>query len=118
MIGYYFIQNKYIFVGNKDKDTDINGNDKYTKELTAQLAQKDKQVPLVPFVPPVPPADPQVQQAKQVQQVQQAKQAKQLSSIKESFDTEEDENENLIHNNKNKRTNISMTYKKLLNYIF
>ena len=106
MIGYYFIQNKYIFVGNKDRDTDINGNDKYTKELTAQLAQKGNQVPsvplvpLVPLVPPVPPADLQ------------------LSSTKESFDTEEDENENLIHNNKNKRTNISMTYKKLLNYIF
>ena len=97
MIGYYFIQNKYIFVGNKERDTDINGNDKYTKELTAQLAQKGNQVPMVP---PVPPADLQ------------------LSSIKESFDTEEDENENLIHNNKNKRTNISMTYKKLLNYIF
>ena len=111
MIGYYFIQNKYIFVGNKekDRDTDINGNDKYTKELTAQLAQKDKQVPLVPFVPPVPPVDPQAQQVQQ---------AKQLSGIKEYFDTEEDENENLIHNNKNKRTNISMTYKKLLNYIF
>jgi hypothetical protein len=97
MIGYYFIQNKYIFVGNKDRDTDINGNDKYTKELTAQLAQ---QAPMVPLVPPVPPADSQ------------------LSSTKETFDTEEDENENLIHNNKNKRTNISMTYKKLLNYIF
>jgi hypothetical protein len=109
MIGYYFIQNKYIFVGNKDRDTDINGNDKYTKELTAQLFQKDKQVPLVPFVPPVPPVDPQAQQVQQ---------AKQLSGIKEYFDTEEDENENLIHNNKNKRTNISMTYKKLLNYIF
>lgn len=94
MIGYYFIQNKYIFVGNKDRDTDINGNDKYTKELTAQLAQQ------APMVPPVPPADSQ------------------LSSTKETFDTEEDENENLIHNNKNKRTNISMTYKKLLNYIF
>ena len=103
MIGYYFIQNKYIFVGNKDRDTDINGNDKYTKELTAQLAQKGNQVPSVPTVPlvhPVPPADLQ------------------LSSTKETFDTEEDENENLIHNNKNKRTNISMTYKKLLNYIF
>jgi hypothetical protein len=97
MIGYYFIQNKYIFVGNKDRDTDINGNDKYTKEITAQLAQ---QAPMVPLVPPVPPADSQ------------------LSSTKETFDTEEDENENLIHNNKNKRTNISMTYKKLLNYIF
>ena len=103
MIGYYFIQNKYIFVGNKDRDTDINGNDKYTKEITAQLAQKGNQVPLVP---PVPPA------------AQQAQQAQLVSSIKESFDTEEDENENLIHNNKNKRTNISMTYKKLLNYIF
>jgi hypothetical protein len=103
MIGYYFIQNKYIFVGNKDRDTDINGNDKYTKELTAQLAQKGNQVPLVP---PVPPA------------AQQAQQAPLVSSIKESFDTEEDENENLIHNNKNKRTNISMTYKKLFNYIF
>jgi len=34
MIGYYFIQNKYIFVGNKDKDTDINGNDKYAKEMS------------------------------------------------------------------------------------
>jgi hypothetical protein len=64
---------------------------------------------LVPFVPPVPPVDPQAQQVQQ---------AKQLSGIKEYFDTEEDENENLIHNNKNKRTNISMTYKKLLNYIF
>lgn len=105
MIGYYFIQNKYIFVGNKDKDKekDINGNDKYTKELTAQLFQKGNQVPSVPSVPPVPPA---------------AQQAPLVSSIKESFDTEEDENENLIHNNKNKRTNISMTYKKLLNYIF
>ena len=103
MIGYYFIQNKYIFVGNKDRDTDINGNDKYTKELTAQLFQKGNQVPSVPTVPlvhPGPPADLQ------------------LSSTKETFDTEEDENENLIHNNKNKRTNISMTYKKLLNYIF
>ena len=112
MIGYYFIQNKYIFVGNKDRDTDINGNDKYTKEITAQLFQKGNQVPSVPTVPlvhPVPPAAPQALQAQQ---------APQLSSIKESFDTEEDENENLIHNNKNKRTNISMTYKKLLNYIF
>ena len=110
MIGYYFIQNKYIFVGNKekDRDTDINGNDKYTKELTAQLFQKDKQVPLVPFVPPVPPVDPQAQQVQQ---------AKQLSGIKEYFDTEEDENENLIHNNKNKGINIATTYKKLLKYI-
>ncbi|MFY8161237.1 MAG: hypothetical protein ACOVNU_07890 [Candidatus Kapaibacteriota bacterium] len=112
MIGYYFIQNKYIFVGNKDKEKDINGNDKYTKELTAQLAQKDQQAPMVH---PVPPAAPQAPQA---QQAQQAQQAPLVSSIKESFDTEEDENENLIHNNKNKRTNISMTYKKLLNYIF
>ena len=114
MIGYYFIQNKYIFVGNKEKDTDINGNDKYTKELTAQLAQKGNQVPsvpLVPLVPPVPPADPQAQQAPH------AKQAKQLSGIKEYFDTEEDENENLIHNNKNKGINIATTYKKLLKYI-
>ena len=112
MIGYYFIQNKYIFVGNKDKEKDINGNDKYTKELRAQLAQKGNQVPSVPTVPlvhPVPPAAPQAPQAQQ---------APLVSSIKESFDTEEDENENLIHNNKNKRTNISMTYKKLLNYIF
>jgi len=106
MIGYYFIQNKYIFVGNKDKEKDINGNDKYTKEITAQLFQKDQQAPMVQ---PVPPAAPQALQALQ---------APLVSSIKESFDTEEDENENLIHNNKNKRTNISMTYKKLLNYIF
>ena len=70
MIGYYFIQNKYIFVGNKDK------------EMTVQTASNIR--------------------------------------IKESFDTEEneDENENLIHNNKNKGTNISKTYKKLFNYIF
>ena len=34
MIGYYFIQNKYIFVGNKAKDTDIHGNDKYPKEMS------------------------------------------------------------------------------------
>jgi len=39
MIGYYFIQNKYIFVGNKDRDTDINGNDKYTKELTVKSGE-------------------------------------------------------------------------------
>ena len=99
MIGYYFIQNKYIFVGNKDRDTDINGNDKYTKEITAQLAQKDKQVPsvpTVPLVPPVPPADLQ------------------LSSIKESFDTEEDENENLIHNNKNKISYYKSIFKRYL----
>ena len=90
MIGYYFIQNKYIFVGNKDRDTDINGNDKYAKEMTVQSGEPDK------------PADEPVSSIR----------------IKESFDTVEDENENLIHNNKNKRANISMTYKKLLNYIF
>ena len=99
MIGYYFIQNKYIFVGNKDRDTDINGNDKYTKELTAQLAQKGNQVPLVP---PVPPA------------AQQAQQAPLVSSIKESFDTEEDENENLIHNNKNKISYYKSIFKRYL----
>jgi hypothetical protein len=93
MIGYYFIQNKYIFVGNKDKDTDINGNDKYAKEMS---------VPLVPPIPPAAPAAPQVSGI----------------IIKESFETKEDENENLIHNNKNKGTNITMTYKKLLKYIF
>ena len=93
MIGYYFIQNKYIFVGNKDKDTDINGNDKYAKEMS---------VPLVPPIPPAAPAAPQVSGI----------------IIKESFETKEDENENLIHNNKNKGTNIAMTYKKLLKYIF
>jgi hypothetical protein len=71
MIGYYFIQNKYIFVGNKDK------------EMTVQPVQTVSNI-----------------------------------RIKESFDTEEDENENLIHNNKNKGTNISKTYKKLFNYIF
>ena len=99
MIGYYFIQNKYIFVGNKDRDTDINGNDKYTKEITAQLVQKGNQVPsvpTVPLVPPVPPADLQ------------------LSSIKESFDTEEDENENLIHNNKNKISYYKSIFKRYL----
>ena len=74
MIGYYFIQNKYIFVGNKDK------------EMTVQTAQPVQTVSNI--------------------------------RIKESFDTEEDENENLIHNNKNKGTNISKTYKKLFNYIF
>lgn len=71
MIGYYFIQNKYIFVGNKDK------------EMTAQTVQTVSNI-----------------------------------RIKESFDIEEDENENLIRNNKNKGTNISKTYKKLFNYIF
>ena len=108
MIGYYFIQNKYIFVGNKDKEKekDINGNDKYTKEITAQLFQKDQQAPMVHPVPPAAPQAPQAQQATLV------------SSIKESFDTEEDENENLIHNNKNKGDNIATTYKKLLKYIF
>jgi len=89
MIGYYFIQNKYLYVGNndKDRDTDINGNDKYTKEMKSP--------------PDKPVAEP-------------------VSSIrmKESFDTEEDENENLIHNNKNKGDNIATTYKKLLRYIF
>ncbi len=83
MIGYYFIQNKYLYIGNMDKDKDKNGNDKYTKEMTS---------------PPVP----------QVSKIR----------MKESFDTEEDENENLIHNNKNKESNIAMAYKKLLNYIF
>ena len=91
MIGYYFIQNKYIFVGNKDKEKDINGNDKYTKEMKSPPGGKSAEP-----VFPVP----------------------QLSSIKESFDTEEDENENLIHNNKNKGDNIATTYKKLLKYIF
>ena len=88
MIGYYFIQNKYLYVGNKDKDmdTDINGNDKYTKEMKS----------------------PPVSQVPQVSNIR----------MKESFDTKEDENENLIHNNKNKGDNISMTYKKLLRYIF
>jgi len=81
MIGYYFIQNKYIFVGNKDKDrdTDINGNDKYTKEMKS------------------PPDKP-------------------VSSIrmKESFNTEEDENENLIHNNKNKISYYKSIFKRYL----
>lgn len=85
MIGYYFIQNKYLYIGNmdNDKDKDKNGNAKYTKEMTS---------------PPV----------------------SQVSNIrmKESLDTKEDENENLIHNNKNKEGNIAMAYKKLLNYIF
>ena len=99
MIGYYFIQNKYIFAGNKDKDIDINGNDKYAKEMSATLFLQGQQAPLVP---PIPPAAPQVSGI----------------IIKESFDTVEDENENLIHNNKNKGTNIAMTYKKLLKYIF
>ena len=79
MIGYYFIQNKYIFVGNKDRDTDINGNDKYTKEMTVKSGE-----------PAYKPADESVSSIR----------------IKESFDTAEDENENLIHNNKNKRANI------------
>ena len=68
MIGFYFIQNKYRFV---------NGNDKYSKEMTSQSAANIR--------------------------------------MKESFDTEE--NENLIHTNKN-GTNIAMTYKKLLKYFF
>jgi len=102
MIGYYFIQNKYIFVGNKDKDTDINGNDKYAKEMSVPLFLQGQQVPLVPPIPPAAPAAPQVSGI----------------IIKESFETKEDENENLIHNNKNKGTNITMTYKKLLKYIF
>lgn len=104
MIGYYFIQNKYIFVGNKDKekDTDINrnDNDKYTKEMTSQMVKICQQVPSVPLVPPVSPA---------------ASAAPQISDGEESFGTEDDENENLIHNNKNKITKV---YKKLLNYIF
>ena len=83
MIGYYFIQNKYLYIGNMDNDKDKNGNDKYTKEMTS---------------PPVP----------QVSKIR----------MKESFDTKEDDNENLIHNNKNKVSNIAMVYKKLLNYIF
>jgi hypothetical protein len=37
--------------------------------------------------------------------------------MKESFDTEEDDNENLIHTNKN-RINIVAAYKKILKYIF
>jgi hypothetical protein len=50
----------------------------------------------------------------------QSSQASQSASnirMKESFDTEEDDNENLIHTNKN-RTNIVATYKKILKYIF
>jgi ATP-dependent DNA ligase len=37
--------------------------------------------------------------------------------MKESFDIEENENENLIHPNKN-RINIVAAYKKVLKYIF
>jgi hypothetical protein len=76
MIGYYFIQNKYIFV---------NGNDKYSKEMTSQSSQ--------------------------------ASQSASNIRMKETFDTEDDDNENLIHTNKN-RTNIVATYKKILKYIF
>lgn len=72
MIGYYFIQNKYIFVNG-------NENNKYSKEMTSQSASNIR--------------------------------------MKESFDTEEDDNENLIHTNKN-RTNIVATYKKIFKYIF
>jgi hypothetical protein len=57
------------------------------------------------LVPPIPPAAPAAPQVSGI-------------IIKESFETKEDENENLIHNNKNKGTNIAMTYKKLLKYIF
>jgi len=57
------------------------------------------------LVPPIPPAAPAAPQVSGI-------------IIKESFETKEDENENLIHNNKNKGTNITMTYKKLLKYIF
>jgi len=107
MIGYYFIQNKYIFVDNKDKEKDIdinrNDNDKYKKEMTSQLVKNSQQVPSVPLVPPIPPA------------VLAASAAPQVSGCEESFDTEDNENENLIHNNKNK---ITKAYKKLLNYIF
>jgi hypothetical protein len=76
MIGYYFIQNKYRFV---------NGNDKYSKEMTIQSSQ--------------------------------ASQSSSNIKMKESFDTEEDDNENLIHTNKN-RINIVAAYKKILKYIF
>jgi len=107
MIGYYFIQNKYIFVDNKDKekDTDINrnDNDKYKKEMTSQLVKNSQQVPSVHLVPPIPPA------------ASAASAASQVSGGEESFDTEDNENEILIHNNKNK---ITKAYKKLLNYIF
>jgi hypothetical protein len=89
MIGYYFIQNKYLYVGNndKDRDTDINRNDKYTKEM--------KSPPDKPVAEPV--AEP-------------------VSSIrmKESFNTEEDENENLIHNNKNKISYYKSIFKRYL----
>ena len=87
MIGYYFIQNKYIFVGNKDRDTDINGNDKYTKELTVKSGE-----------PAYKPADESVSSIR----------------IKESFDTAEDENENLIHNNKNKISYYKSIFKRYL----
>ena len=87
MIGYYFIQNKYIFVGNKDRDTDINGNDKYTKEMTVKSGE-----------PAYKPADESVSSIR----------------IKESFDTAEDENENLIHNNKNKISYYKSIFKRYL----
>ncbi len=88
MIGYYFIQNKYIFVGNKGKNrnTDINGNDKYAKEMTVQSGEPDK------------PADEPVSSIR----------------IKESFDTEKDENENLIHNNKNKISYYKNIFRRYL----
>ena len=98
MIGYYFIQNKYIFVGNKDKDTDINGNDKYAKEMSVPLFLQGQQVPLVPPIPPAAPAAPQVSGI----------------IIKESFETKEDENENLIHNNKNKISYYKSIFKRYL----
>jgi hypothetical protein len=73
MIGYYFIQNKYKYVG----ECEMTGIDKATRKI-------------------------------------------------ESLETEE--NENLLHNNKNKHNhnhkglqevaNISIIYKKILNYIF
>lgn len=78
MIGYYFIQNKYIFVNG-------NENNKYSKEMTSQSSQ--------------------------------ASQSASNIKMKESFDTDENENENLIHPNKNE-TNIVATYKKILKYIF
>ena len=89
MIGYYFIQNKYIFVGNKYKgrDTYINGNDKYTKEMTVKSGE-----------PAYKPADESVSSIR----------------IKESFDTAEDENENLIHNNKNKISYYKSIFKRYL----
>jgi hypothetical protein len=78
MIGFYFIQNKYKYV---------NGNDKYSKEMTTDQISMSC-----------------AQSAANIK-------------MKESFDTEDNENENLIHPNKNE-TNIAMIYKKLLKYIF